>query len=1852
MGSSASTRRKHRRVQQLRSRAAAPGLRAELLERRALLAASSLEDLIAAPVRSLADLEFAAPIVVSREAAGDEAASESDGSSGGGCCPVCGSSGCVAHKDGAGNTFYVLPPVADPGLKGGSFDGASASGPSPAPLADTFKLHSRPGATKVIYLDFDGHITTGTAWNSGGKTTIVTPAYDIDNTAGFSNTELERIQNIWARVVEDFSPFDVNVTTEEPALDDLRNTGGADTRWGVRVAIGGSYTDWYGASAGGVAYLTSFNWNNDTPCFVFEDNTAGGDAKATAECISHEVGHTLGLAHDGRTSPSEGYYGGHGSGATGWAPIMGVGYYRSLVQWSKGEYANADNKQDDLQIITSNNGFGYRADDYGNTIGTAYAPAGIGPTAQVFPGVIERSTDVDVFSFSTLDVVTASISPAAISPNLDVLAEIWDSSGSVLFTSNPVDALDASFSLTVSPGSYFLAVRGTGKGDPLATGYTSYASLGQYTVSLAANPPPVASTVSIAASSAVKAEGSTGATPFTFTVTRAGPTTGVTTVNWAVSQAATSSAAADDFVGGGLPFGSVSFAAGETTKTVTVEVVGDAVVEGDELFVVTLSGVTGGVLGTATAEGKIVNDDTALAIAATSAVKAEGNTGATPFSFVVTRTGSLTGTSSANWSVSGGLPNPASADDFAGGSLPSGTVAFAAGEASKTVTVYVVGDTTEEADESFVVALTEASGAAVGTGIAAALIANDDNPVPPAFSVTATNASRPEGNAASTAFTFTVTRSGDLGGTVRLNWAARGSGANPTSDDDFEGGVSPSGVLEFSPGEVAKVLTVSVAGDTVVESDEQFTVTLSNPSVGSIATATAVGTVRNDDIDALVSISAASATGVEGDAGGRPFTFTVTRSESLAGVTTVAWGVRGAAQNSADGGDFVGGSFPGGIVTFNAGERTKTITVYVSGDRLVEADEGFSVSLLDIVGGRAVTASASGLIVNDDSAVAIAAVQASRLEGNAGAAPATPFTFTVTRTGILGGTCSVGWAVAGGGANPASASDFVGGSLPSGVIVFGVGEVAKTITINVFGDTSAESNEGFTVVLSNAVGVQIARDAALATIVDDDALLRITTSTPSQAEGDAGFAPFVFTVTRSSGIASSLTVHWKAEAAGSLPVNALDFAGGVLPFGTLAFAAGETSKTITVNVAGDRAFEFDERFAINIYGDLIRSTSMTCVILNDDTGLDIGRGVAVRPEGNAGPTPFTFTVTRSGALTGAVTAQWAVSGAGANPASAGDFVDGVLPSGTVTFAPGERTKTITVNVAGDSSLEWDEAFAVTISDAVGAAIGTGTATGTILNDESAIRVVALNSARKEGNSGTATFSFTVSRVNAGVGGASVNWAVSGSGDSPADAADFTGSVLPAGTLTFGVGETSKTVTVKVNGDTLLESDEEFAVTLSGATGCEIQVGTAVSLIVSDDAALAIDIGPLAQPEGDVGRTQFSFTVNRSGALGEPASVNWAVIGEGTAPVNAADFVGSVLPSGQLSFAAGESSRVITVSVLGDLLVESDEGFAVVLSSATNARIASARASALIIGDDTGFAIGSVTVSAAEGDSGAIPFTFTVTRSGQTDAAADVAWTVTGSGTFPADAADFADGVLPSGTVSFAPNETSASVTVLVRGDLVAEAEERFAVNLSAPARGVVLRGTAFGVIRNDDTSLTLSPTSLARTEGHSGTTNFIFTVLRSGATVGTTTVNWSVAGSGVTPASAADFVGNAFPSGVVTFLPGQTAARITVAVAGDRVAEADEGFTLSLADAVNARIQIGSAGVTILNDDGPLSASVRSLTGANAKPAATPERRLMAAPTVSPAPTRPAKHVVFANMGRAAGTSSPYARLPRGLRPR
>ena len=353
--------------------------------------------------------------------------------------------------------------------------------PAPYDLSQAFLLHSRPGANRVIYLDFDGHTdTTPGGWEDGAYA----PVYNIsgNSTATFEDDERTQIIQIWQRVAEDFAMFDIDVTTEEPDIERLRKTSSSDAQYGMRCCIGGSGSLWYGANVGGVALSGSFDANQDVPCWVFPVGGTGFNAKNVADAASHEVGHTLGLAHDG----TEGTFAAT-TGQGNWAPIMGVSYSKPITQWDKGEFTNASNTQDDLAVMLTQ-GAVYRPDDHGSTVATATKVSADSSSASV-SGVIERNTDLDFFRIDAVGgSLVITMNPAPSGANLRLEVKLYDSGGVLLQTATSADVSGVNngtqpvtLSRTLTAGVFYVSVDGIGNGDPLITGYSDYGSLGQYT---------------------------------------------------------------------------------------------------------------------------------------------------------------------------------------------------------------------------------------------------------------------------------------------------------------------------------------------------------------------------------------------------------------------------------------------------------------------------------------------------------------------------------------------------------------------------------------------------------------------------------------------------------------------------------------------------------------------------------------------------------------------------------------------------------------------------------------------------------------------------------------------------------------------------------------------------------------------------------------------------------------------------------------------------------------------------------------------------------------------------------------------------------------------------------------------------------------------------------------------------------------------------------------------------------------------------------------------------------------------------------------------------------------------------
>jgi hypothetical protein len=481
------------------------------------------------------------------------------------------------------------------------------------------------------------------------------------------------------------------------------------------------------------------------------------------------------------------------------------------------------------------------------------------------------------------------------------------------------------------------------------------------------------------------------------------------------------------------------------------------------------------------------------------------------------------------------------------------------------------------------------------------------------------------------------------------------------------------------------------------------------------------------------------------------------------------------------------------------------------------------------------------------------------------------------------------------------------------------------------------------------------------------------------------------------------------------------------------------------------------------------SSSDVSVLLNDGSWPAFGApSLAINDvtvtEGNTGTTSATFSVSLSAASTQTVTVHYATADGTATTAG-GDYQ---ATSGTLTFAPGVTSQSATVLVNGDHLVEGTESFLLVLTNPTNAFVADAKGVGTILDDEPHASIDFGPVSVTEGNTGTTTAVFTVRLSTASDAPVDVNystaegdtewwndgWYYYGPPPAATSGSDFAG---VSSTLTFAPGETVKTIPITVYGDRIGEYDEYFSLDLTGSTTASIDSHHAVGVIVDDEPR--VSIGNASVTEGNTGTTAMTFTVTLSAAYDQPVTVTYAT-SDGSATTAGGDYQAK---SDTVTFAAGQTSQTITVLVNGDRLAESNEFFYVNLTGANGLLIVSSTGNGTILDDEPRLTINSVSIN--EGDKGTKPMTFTVTLSAAYDQPVTVKY-----GTHD-DSATVADNdyVATPGTLTFAPGETSKTITVLIKGDRKKEANEDFYILLSdASSNALIDSAYGWGTILNDD----------------------------------------------------------------------------------------------------------------------------------------------------------------------------------------
>ena len=1073
----------------------------------------------------------------------------------------------------------------------------------------------------------------------------------------------------------------------------------------------------------------------------------------------------------------------------------------------------------------------------------------------------------------------------------------------------------------------------------------------------------------------------------------------------------------------------------------------------------------------------------------------------------------------------------------------------------------------------------------------------------PALSINDVSVS--EGNSGTTRFTFTVSLSqpGPAGG-VQFAIATQ-DGAATVANNDYVARSLTNQLI--AAGTQTYSFDVTVIGDATIEPTESFFVNVSNVSGASVAKGQGTGTILNDDIPVL---SVNDVTLNESDNGANTFTFTVTSTmpAPAAGITFDIATANGTATTAR--GDYVARSLAS--QTIPAGRSSYSFDVTVNGDTLVEANENFFVNISNVSANASIgDAQGLGTIQNDDTPLLVIS-QLYGGGGNAGATFKNDFIEIYNR-----GTATVdlaGWSVqynsATGSSNwsvtplcPAGScliqpgryflvqeNQGSGGtqSLPnpdaSGTIAMttGAGKVALSSSITALSGacpshadlldivgygSSATCFEGsrpagtpgnVTADFRKAGGCVDTNDNANDFLVaqpnprnsaspSGDCQPEITIDDVTVTENNSGTVNATFTVSLSAGSTQTVAVDFAtADGTASAPADYQT------NNGTLTFNPGDLTKTINVLVNGDTRDEAVENFFLNlshVTNALILDSQGQGTINDDDPAPSLSINDVSAAEGDNGTTHATFAVSLSAASGQTVTVNFATVD---NTATAGS--DYQATDGAITFNPGETSKPISVTIDGDTNFEPNETFHVNLSAALNASISDSQGVGTITNDDPAppaptfsINDVSL----AEGDSGTsvATFNVTLSQTNGNV--FTVDYATTDGTATSADS-DYQST---NGTLTFGIGETSKPFSININGDTLVEPGETFFVSLTKATGGAI-IGDnqGVGTIQNDDAAdLAISqVYPGGGLSGATFANDFIEIFNRGATTIDFSVTPYSVqfLSTTTATWTKTELTSGVVPPGRY-FLVKETSG----GANGAALPTADATGTFNLTSTTAGKVA------LVVGT-------TLITANCPGDDGTQPFNPLNAN------LADFA----GYGGTAATANHCYEG---SGPASFTLSNNTIAGYRKAGGctDTNQNAADFFAStplprNSGSQANICAPRATP-----------NLSIDDVTVTEGNGGTTTAKFTVSLSAPSQGTD-VTFDIATENSTATTAnSDYVARSLTNQIIP--AGQTTYNFSVTINGDVTVEPDETFFVNVTNATGASVTDGQGVGTIQHDDLP-----------------------------------------------------------------
>lgn len=1127
--------------------------------------------------------------------------------------------------------------------------------------------------------------------------------------------------------------------------------------------------------------------------------------------------------------------------------------------------------------------------------------------------------------------------------------------------------------------------------------------------------------------------------------------------------------------------GVLVFAPGETSKTITVTHEGDSEDEAAENYTLELfDPINGELEGNAivlSATGVIQDDENVAnnrALFVSDPKVLETDAGGQIARFEL-RLSEASGSSiSLNYSTQDGTALAGS--DY---TAQSGVVTFAAGQTTQFIDVAIIADSQAEQTEAFSLVVTPNAQIFGGTQDTAgiATVMDDDGGALPIINISGGAAREGFGSNRGT-IEFIVTLSEASINDVTVLLETRNDGSAEETLDYFGG----TGSLTFSPGETQKIITITHEGDSRTEGDENYTLVLHSPENGLLAGGgpelTVAGTILDDEQGANVALFVSDPVLTETDGDAQQAIFTVQLSRPGQSDITLNYETR---DGTAIGGsDYVAAT---GAVTFLAGQTLASVSVDIIGDQDAESTEQFSLVFepTGLISNGVLDAAGRATILDDDTSASLPIISflgGENREGFGSNRGTTDFTLILSEPSLNNVTVNFHTLMDG---SAREVYDFFGGT---GTVTFAPGETRKTITITHEGDSADEFDENYTLALTSPTNAVLSGEGPILTatgiVLDDEGGndRSLFVSDPEIIETDSGTRLAVFKLELSVPSDTDISLPFTTvdgTALAGVDYQAVD--------GTVQFKAGQTLASISVPVFGDIDIEGTEVFSLvvtpNGYINNGTEDSSGIATIFDNDSISSLPIISVQGGGdregfgsNRGSTDFLVTLSEPSLQTVEVGFRTLTNGI----AQEGfDFFGG---EGSLTFAPGETRKFITITHEGDNVDDADENYTLELHSPTNAVLtgdaDTIRATAVIFDDEGGQNLALFVSdpqIRETDDGGQqAVFELTLSRP--ATNDISLNFQTA---DGSARAGeDYTSK---SGVVTFLAGQTFASIAVDILADDSPERPENFSlvVTPNGFIQNGTEDSTGLATILDDDTSSVLPILSITGAENREGsgsnRGVADFIVSLSHPSDQTITVDVATQTDGSATAGI-DFFSS---SQTVTFAPGETQKTVSITHNGDNGDESDENYSVILSNPTGAVLSGEEpdlaATGIILDDESSANDLALFVSDPqifEGDNGQKNAVFEVQLS--TPSVTDITLSYT---TADGTAVAGSDYQATSGTITFLAGQTVTAVHVPVFGDLDLEIAETF--TLSITPNGFIQNGTedstGTATIRNDDVAL-------------------------------------------------------------------------------------------------------------------------------------------------------------------------------------